>query len=124
MSIEMSYRSYRIYDDKIGWLYVPNSRFRVISDEAEKGAYFLKTNKQKFRSDFDFNISKGDKKRILFFGDSYTAGTVVDNSSRFTDLIGNRVNNLECYNFGLGSTGIDQQILIYEKIAKKYGSSR
>ena len=38
-------------------------------------------------------------------------------SEKSQDVIGSKFDDLECYNFGLGSSGIDQQILIYENIS-------
>ena len=96
---ERSYRSYRTYDSRIGWLYVPNTKFRILSDEATQGSYFIRTNKSKFRSNFEFRKDK-EKQRIVFLGDSYTAGTGVNNEDRFTDLIDSRFEDIECYNFG------------------------
>lgn len=53
-------------------------------------------------------------------GDSFTAGDGVANEDRFSDLVMDSIGNLECYNFGLTASGTDQQVLIYEHIAKQF----
>jgi len=82
--------------------------------------YFIKTNNQGFRSNFDFSKESQGKKRIIFLGDSFTAGDGVANEDRFSDLVMDSIGNLECYNFGLTASGTDQQVLIYEHIAKQF----
>jgi len=82
--------------------------------------YYIRTNSQGFRSNFDFNKESQGKKRIIFLGDSFTAGDGVANEDRFSDLVMNSVGNLECYNFALTASGTDQQVLIYERIAKQF----
>ncbi|MCP5100795.1 MAG: hypothetical protein GY943_35035, partial [Chloroflexi bacterium] len=99
----------------IGQLYVPNINARIPN---ELGGYYIRTNKQGFRSHVDFYPEKGEKPRILFFGDSFTAGFGVDNQQRFSDLIGKEL-DAEVFNFGLTGSGTDQQLLIYEKFAKE-----
>ena len=61
---------------------------------------------------------KGKRKRILFFGDSNTAGDGVSNSERYSELLGEEL-NCEVYNYAISGTGTDQQYLIFENYAKK-----
>jgi len=96
---------------------VPNTFIRI-PDVREP--YFIKTNKQSFRSNFDYAKKKILDKRIVFLGDSYTAGDGVPNEKRFSDLLSEEFKSLETYNFGLSGSGIDQQVLIYETIVKNY----
>ena len=83
-------------------------------------SHYIRTNNQGFRSNFDFNKESQGKKRIIFLGDSFTAGVGVANEDRFSDLVMASIGTLECYNFGLEASGTDQQVLIYEHIAKQF----
>ena len=55
------------YDEDIGHAWVPNQRARI---PHERGGYIVKTNREGFRSDSDFDKAKNSRSRILFFGDS------------------------------------------------------
>ncbi|MEX2567693.1 MAG: carbamoyltransferase N-terminal domain-containing protein [Cyclobacteriaceae bacterium] len=117
LSKQLTHRTLIQYNKEIGHLYVPNLKMRVPYSE---NPYYIITNNQGFRSNIDYTReNKGGKKRILYLGDSYTAGDGVENEKRFSDLI---VKNFdaESYNFGLSGSGIDQQYLIYKQIAIKY----
>jgi carbamoyltransferase len=102
------------YHPQIGQLYVPNINTRIPN---ESGGYYVKTNSQGFRSEVEFEPARGERPRILFFGDSFTAGFGVSNHERFSDLIGQAL-AAEVYNYGLTGSGTDQQLLIYEQFAR------
>ena len=55
--------------------------------------------------------------RVLVFGDSFTAGDAVPNHERYTDLLETGL-GAEVYNFGLSSTGTDQQYLAWREFAR------
>ena len=99
----------------IGHSFISNLNARIMN---ETGGYFVSTNSNGFRSDVQFGKKKNGKKRILFFGDSLTAGDGVDNSQRFTDLIGKNL-SAEVYNYAISGTGTDQQYLAWKKYAKE-----
>jgi len=116
MNTLISCRTFIEYNETIGHLYIPNLFVRVIH---ENGGYFLKTNNIGFRSDIDYNIQKREGiKRVMFFGDSFTAGDGVENSQRFSDLLGDMIKEIEVFNFGLSHSGTDQQFLIFREFAK------
>ncbi len=105
------------YNKDVGRLYVPNSIVRVSN---VKHPYLIKTNDQGFRSNYDYTKNKNPRtKRIIFLGDSYTAGENVNNDDRFSNLVEN-ITGFECYNFGVAGTGFDQHLLIYEKFAQSF----
>ena len=112
-----SHRTDTSYHPTFGWLYVPNQLKRM-PDPTEP--YYIRTNAEGFRSNFDFDKRSQGKKRIIFIGDSFAAGDGVANEDRFSDLVTSSIGNLECYNFGLTASGTDQQVLIYERIAKHF----
>ena len=106
------------YDPEIGYKFIPGLKIRV---QHEAGGYLFKTNSLGFRSDKNFLDKKFDnfnKKRILVFGDSYTAGDGVSNGERYSDLLESELQDVEVYNFGLPGTGTDQQYLAWQKYAK------
>lgn len=107
----------KTYHPIIGWLYVPN-QCRRMPDPTQP--HYIRTNSQGFRSNFDFHKESQGKKRIIFLGDSFTAGEGVANEDRYSDLLMDSIGNLECYNFGLKGSGTDQQVLIYEHFAKQF----
>jgi hypothetical protein len=103
------------YHPTIGYKFIPQLKARI---QHEAGGYLLRTNREGFRSEIDFKTEKEPgKKRILFFGDSFTAGDGVSNKYRFTDILEQSLPGTEIYNFGLSGSGTDQQYLLY----KEYG---
>lgn len=117
LSKQLTHKTLIRYDENIGHLFVPNIIMRQPHSEKP---YYVKTNNQGFRSDFDYqNAKEGNELRITFIGDSYTAGEGVANAKRFSDLVSNAF-AAKCYNFGLSASGIDQQYLIYKDIASKF----
>jgi len=102
------------HDPLVGHRYIPNLIARIPN---ELGGSYVRTNAQGFRSNLDFQKERSGKKRILFFGDSYTAGDLCSNEERFAELVGERF-DAEVYNFGISGTGTDQQLLILESFAK------
>jgi carbamoyltransferase len=86
----------------------------------EGGGYLVRTNSAGFRDDKEFELTRSDKakRRILLFGDSFTAGEGVSNGQRFGDYLAEMIPNLETYNFGMPGTGTDQQYLIYKEFGQ------
>ena len=65
---QTTYRMVIRHDPQIGHRYVPNVKARIPN---ELGGSFLVTNEQGFRSNINYRNKKGEKPRILFFGDSF-----------------------------------------------------
>jgi carbamoyltransferase len=103
------------YDSEIGHRYVPDINARIPN---ELGGFYVRTNADGFRSDIPFVQKRGDSPRIVFLGDSVTAGDGVSNHERFSDLVGKNLGS-EVYNYGLSGSGTDQQLLIYERYARE-----
>jgi carbamoyltransferase len=117
LSKQLTHKTLIKYHANIGHLFVPNLLMRQPYSEKP---HFVKTNQQGFRSNIDFEAEKKkDELRIVFIGDSYTAGEGVANEMRFSDLMCKQL-GATCYNFGLSASGIDQQYLIYKDIAQHY----
>ncbi|MCB1333605.1 MAG: SGNH/GDSL hydrolase family protein [Roseivivax sp.] len=103
------------YDPVIGYRFVPGLKGRV---RHEGGGYLVRCNNAGFRSDHVFrDAPTPGKRRVLVFGDSNTAGDGVSNGKRFSDLIEAQLPDCEVYNFGLPSSGTDQQYLAFRECA-------
>ncbi len=104
------------HDPQSGFRFTPNVRTRV---SHEGGGYLVETNAQGFRSGHDFSKQKpAGKRRVLVFGDSYTAGDGVSNGARYTDILERRLGSSEVFNLGLPGTGTDQHYLVWQNYAK------
>ena len=101
------------YHPTIGHLYVPNLKARI---PHEAGGYYVQTNSLGFRSNVEFSKEHNGRPRILFFGDSYTAGDGCNNEERFAEQLGQEL-DVEVYNYGLSGSGTDQQLLVFEHFA-------
>jgi carbamoyltransferase len=106
------------YHKVLGYRFIPQLKTRVIH---ESSGFLLKTNNLGFRSDFDFTAQKpAGRKRILLFGDSFTAGDGVSNGKRFSDRLMEYREDLEVFNFAIPGTGTDQHYLSYKEFAQDF----
>ena len=104
------------YDPLISYTFIPCLKARV---EHESGGYLFKTNKSGFRCKHEFEQNKKpSRKRILLFGDSFTAGDGVSDGSRYSDILETLLPDTDVFNFGMPGTGTDQHYLIWKKFAK------
>jgi len=106
------------HHEVIGWWHLPNLYARI-----PLGGTFhnIATNSVGMRSLREYPRDKPPgRTRIVFLGDSYTAGDGVSNAQRFTDLLEARYPHVDAMNFGLNGTGTDQQLLIFETMARHY----
>lgn len=103
------------YSPVAGYRFVPGIKARV---PHEAGGYLVRVNQSGFRCNREFEARRTPgRRRILLFGDSYTAGDGVSNKQRYGDLLESLLPDLEVYNFGLSGTGTDQQYLIFRELA-------
>lgn len=104
------------YHPTIAYRFIPGLRVRV---EHESGGYLIRTNAAGFRCEREFVPAKTPgTRRLLVFGDSFTAGDGVSNPKRYTDVLETLIPNLEVFNFGLSGTGTDQQYLVWREFAR------
>jgi carbamoyltransferase len=107
------------YHPVVGWWWIPN--MKAIGCEGEGRPYFQQTNSFGMRSDREYPLKcPGKRRRIVLLGDSFTAGYGISNSNRFSSLLEESFPNLDVMNFGLSGSGTDQQLLIYETLAKSF----
>ncbi len=103
------------YHPTIGMTFIPGLKARV---PHEGGGYLVRINSTGFRCDHEFEKHRpSETRRILLFGDSFTAGEGVSNGERYGDFLESQLPNLQVYNFGLPATGTDQHFLIYKEFA-------
>ncbi len=99
----------------LGYRFVPGLRARV---RHEGGGYLVRCNHLGFRCEHEAQRSPPPgQRRVLLFGDSYTAGEGVSNRFRFGDLLEQRLGALQVLNFGLPGSGTDQQYLTFREYA-------
>ncbi len=104
------------YHPVIGYRFIPNLKARV---PHEAGGYLVQTNEAGFRSNRAFTAARTPgKRRVLLFGDSFTAGDGVSNGRRYAEGLEARLRDAEVYNYGLSGTGTDQQFLAWREFAQ------
>lgn len=109
-------RSLFQYDSTLGHRYIPGLRARV---EHEGGGYLLRTNQAGFRCRHEFTAARTPgRRRILLFGDSYTAGDGVSDDRRYAELLEALLPDVEVFNYGLPGSGTDQQYLAWHEHAR------
>ena len=104
------------YHPVIGYRFIPNVKARV---PHEGGGYLVQVNDMGFRSNRPFLSERTPGyRRVLIFGDSFTAADSVSNAQRYSDLVEAKISALEVYNYGLPGTGTDQQYLVWREFAE------
>ncbi len=104
------------YHPVIGYRFIPNVKARV---PHEAGGYLVQVNETGFRSNRPFLRARTPGyRRVLIFGDSFTAADAVSNVQRYSDLVEAKIPALEVYNYGLPGTGTDQQYLVWREFAQ------
>lgn len=106
------------YHPQFGWWHLPNFYARLSLGQT---CHNFETNAFGMRDSHDYRKEKSSRTRLAFIGDSYTAGDGVDNGQRFSDLTRSLMpSQPEAMNFGLNGSGTDQQLLVFERLAKPF----
>jgi carbamoyltransferase len=104
------------YHPLLAYRFIPGLKTRV---PHESGGYLVRVNGSGFRCNHEFVKEKpAGVRRVLLFGDSFTAGDGVSNGERFGDRLEKLIPDLQVYNFGLPSAGPDQHYLAYQEFAR------
>lgn len=113
------YRAFGSYSQH--WPSNPRGYFDKVSN-----GVFYEVNNFGFRDD-DFSVSRGEKIRIAFFGDSFCWGNGVKINDHYASIIEKRLNQLqpaglgyEVYNFCLGSYNTEQEAALYDLVGSKF----
>jgi hypothetical protein len=108
----VSQRQLMQHDSVLGYKFLPGLKMRVMH---EGGGYLVKINQEGFRCNNEVTARKAKARRVLVFGDSYTAGDGVSNRKRYSDVLERTLDDTEVLNFGLSGSGTDQQLLIHRQ---------
>lgn len=104
------------YHPTFGYRFIPGLKARV---EHESGGYLVRANGWGFRCEHEFDAPRrAGIRRVLLFGDSFTAGDGVSNKKRYGDRLEALIDAVEVWNFALPGTGTDQHYLIHQELAK------
>lgn len=110
-------RSIFQYHPTYGFHFIPGVKARI---PHEGGGYLVRANAAGFRSDREFvPHRRPGLRRVLLFGDSYTAADGVSNGARYGDLLEEQLSGIEVYNYALPGTGTDQHYLVYSDVARQ-----
>jgi len=113
------------YDENLGWKLKKAHRWTI--NDANHGKSYVSTNASGFR-DIERSIAKPPgRKRIMFLGDSYTAGLDYPNETIFTqrfakalDQLAAQRNRFEIMNVAVPAWATDQQYLYLKGEGMKY----
>jgi hypothetical protein len=112
-------KPYVEYHPTVGYRYKCN--VRQVLPRPGGGEYTLVTNSVGIRSEREYAVPKpAGICRIVVLGDSFAAGQYVSNDQRFSEIMERRLAGVEVMNFALEGTGTDQQLLIFESMAKAF----
>jgi len=104
------------YHPSTAYRFIPGLKARV---PHESGGYLIRANSDGFRCDHEFSKARTPgKRRVLLFGDSFTAGDGVSNGHRYSEVLETLLPSTEVYNFGLPGSGTDQQYLAWKDFAQ------
>lgn len=105
------------YHPVVGYRFIPNLKARV---PHESGGYLVRSNSAGFRCNREFTSARTPgTRRVLLFGDSYSAGDGVSNEKRYADVLESLIPELEIFNCALPGTGTDQHYLIYKEFTQE-----
>ena len=73
------------YHPSTAYRFIPGLKARV---PHESGGYLIRANSDGFRCDHEFSKARTPgKRRVLLFGDSFTAGDGVSNGHRYSEVL-------------------------------------
>lgn len=101
-------------DDRCGWLHARNVE-RTLTDENGREIVFA-TDARGLRTTPHGGVATGDRRRILFVGDSFTAGSEVAAGELFTARVEAAMGEVEVWNAGVGGYSTLQELRLLEQI--------
>jgi lysophospholipase L1-like esterase len=103
------------FEPELGW-FLSKNRSAWVDGSVR---FWAAQNSAGFR-DIEHDLSKHDKPRVVVLGDSYVWGFDVQDGERFTDLLREKVPEVEIFNCGVNGYGTAQEWLLYRKKARQY----
>ncbi|WP_415277718.1 hypothetical protein ABXT72_04210 [Candidatus Pelagibacter sp. Uisw_094] len=106
-------------DDYLGWKYVHGNH--IILDP-DRNKINITIDENGFRNNFDI-FANTNKDKVLFIGDSVTAGLQVSDEKTFSSILVKINPNLQGINLGVNGFSSDQAYLVLEKYIEKINPS-
>ncbi len=103
-----------VIDSELGWLPGPNMDILTVKPDAEGEYYALRITSDENGFRVFGNLESGDKKKILFIGDSYTQAMEVSDSKIYFSQLQDDL-NIEVFGLGTGGYGTLQSYLLLQK---------
>jgi hypothetical protein len=120
-------KKYYEYDPLLGWRKIPNTGTTRVSIRGRNSVYY-QVNSKGFRGP-EYPYKKPDNEyRILFLGDSFTEGYMIDMNDHFAEVMKQRLNStgrkkfVNALNSGTAGWSTDQELLFFQNEAKKYST--
>jgi hypothetical protein len=115
-----------VYDTRLGWRLKPNYRGLSMERDPKSGAWTLEFNSRGFR-DRNSRAKSPGVRRIMFLGDSYTAGLAYPDHAIFTTIVERTLNaqsavgtRYEVMNASVPAWATDQQYLYLKQEGLNY----
>lgn len=118
-------KKYYEYDPLLGWRKIPNTKTTRVSIRG-RNSVFYQINSKGFRGP-EYPYKKADNEyRVLFLGDSFTEGYMIEMDDHFAEVMKRRLNSIrrkkfvQALNSGTAGYSTDQELLFFQNEGKKY----
>jgi hypothetical protein len=103
------------FDPTLGWFPIENH------EEWFEGSvrFYTSSNSDGFR-DAEHDLENRERPRVAVLGDSFTWGYDVEAKDRWTDILQERLPEIEVFNCGVSGYGTAQNLLLYREKVRKY----
>ncbi|MCK5506749.1 MAG: SGNH/GDSL hydrolase family protein, partial [Thermodesulfovibrionia bacterium] len=118
-------KKYYEYDSLFGWRNIPDTEMTRVSIRGQNSVFY-RVNSKGIRGP-EYPYKKADNEyRILFLGDSFTEGYMVEEDDHFAGVMKRKLNDLknnkhfEALNSGVAGWSTDQELLFFQNEGKKF----
>lgn len=106
------------YHPTLGWFHQKSKKAVLLKDGWSVG---ININSSGMRGLMDYSINKPvDMTRVMVLGDSFVFGFGVKDEETFSACLEQSDSNLEVLNLGVAGYGLDQILLLYREMGRKY----
>lgn len=106
------------YHPQLGWYHQSNKEVHLKKRGVDATVH---TNSVGFRGLREYTLNKPENlRRVMVLGDSFTFGFGVEDDEVFTARLESKFNDLEVLNLGVPGYGLDQMLVAYREIGKRY----
>jgi hypothetical protein len=113
------------YDSLLGWRKIPNTGTTRVSIRGRNSVFYQVNSKGIRGPEYPYE-KPYNQYRILFLGDSFTEGYMVEEDDHFAGVMKRKLNNMksnkhfEALNSGVAGWSTDQELLFFQNEGKKY----